>query len=100
MALSIVSSMRSFPLSKLLSQKGGTPGPLQNTAEAEFLEIAKKSPLERLRDKIIADMRTSEGDLAQMEPEARQAVEDEIKRRMLEALQGSADTGAAVDKTA
>jgi hypothetical protein len=100
MALSVISSMRSFPLSDLLSQKGGTPAPLQNTAEAEFLEIAKKSSLERLRDKILEDMKTSEGDLAQMQPEERQAIEDEIKRRMMEALQGSSEAGAVVDKTA
>jgi TPP-dependent pyruvate/acetoin dehydrogenase alpha subunit len=99
MSLSVTASMRSFPLGETLSSRGS--GQLQpRTAEAEFLEIAKKSPLERLRDKILEDMKTSEGDLAQMQPEERQAVEDEIKRRMLEALQGSADTGAVVDKTA
>jgi TPP-dependent pyruvate/acetoin dehydrogenase alpha subunit len=99
MSFSVTSSMRSFALTDLLSAKGGSQ--LQpKGAEEEFLEIAKKSPLERLRDKILEDMKTSEGDLAQMQPEERQAVEDEIKRRMLEALQGSADTGAVVDKTA
>ena len=71
-----------------------------STAEQEFLEIAQKSPIERLRDKILEDMKLSESDLAQMEPEARTAVEDEIKRRMIEALQGSSETGAMLDKTA
>ena len=99
MSLSVQSSMRSFKLSDLLSSKAGTPLPA-TTAEEEFLEIARKSPLERLRDKILEDMTVSEGALAQMEPEARQAVEDEIKRRMLEALQGSSETGSVVDKVA
>jgi TPP-dependent pyruvate/acetoin dehydrogenase alpha subunit len=99
MSLSVTSSMRSFALTDLLSTKGGSP--LQpRSAEEEFLEISQKSPLERLRDKILEDMKTSEGDLAQMQPEERQAVEDEIKRRMLEALQGSSEAGAMVDKTA
>ena len=71
-----------------------------STAEQEFLEISQKSPIERLRDKIFEDMKLSEGDLAQMEPDARTAVEDEIKRRMMEALQGSNEAGAMVDKTA
>ena len=96
MSLSI-STMRSFPFA---SQLGGTSPLKPKSAEEEFLEIVKKSPLERLRDKILEDMKTSEADLAQMEPEARTAVEDEIKRRMLEALQGSSEAGTMVDKTA
>ena len=97
MSISISASMRSFPLP---SQLGG-PSPSQpKTAEQEFLEIARKSPLERLRDKILEDMKLSESDLAQMEPDARTAVEDEVKRRMMEALQGSNEAGAMVDKTA
>ncbi len=99
MSLSVSASMRSFPLSNLLSAKGGEPVQ-PKTAEEEFLEVAKKSPLERLRDKILEDMKLSADDVAQMEPEARQAVEDEIKRRMLEALQGGSEAGAVVDKTA
>ena len=71
-----------------------------STAEQEFLEISQKSPIERLRDKSLDDMKTSEEALAQMEPEERQAVEDEIKRRMQEALQASTGTGVAIDKTA
>lgn len=99
MSLSVQSSMRSFPLSDLLSAKGGSPL-LPKTAEEDFLEIARKSPLERLRDKILEDMKMSEGDIAKMDPEARAAVEDEIKRRMMEALEASTDTGKVVDKTA
>jgi TPP-dependent pyruvate/acetoin dehydrogenase alpha subunit len=97
MSLSISATMRSFPLA---TQLGGTSQLKPKSAEEEFLEIAKKSPLERLRDKILEDMKTSEADLAQMEPEARTAVEDEIKRRMLEALQGSTEGGAVLDKVA
>ena len=99
MSLSVQSSMRSFKLSDLLSAKGGTPFQ-PKTTEEEFLEIAKKSPLERLRDKILEDMKMSEDDVAKMEPEARSAVEEEIKRRMLEALQGTSEAGAVVDKSA
>ena len=99
MSFSVSANMRSFPLSNLLSSKDGAP--LQpKSAEEEFLEIARKSPLERLRDRILEDMKTSEAAIAQMEPEARAAMEDEIKRRMMEALQASTDTGAVVDKTA
>ena len=99
MSLSISASMRSFPLSNLLGPDATSKlGP--KSAEEQFLEIARKSPLERLRDKILEDMKMSEDDVAKMEPEARQAVEDEIKRRMMEALQASAETGKVLDKTA
>ncbi|KQX35557.1 hypothetical protein ASD04_12230 [Devosia sp. Root436] len=100
MSFSVSANMRSFPLS---NQRLGTSdsSPLQpKSPEEEFLELAKKSPLERLRDKILEDMKTSEADLAQMEPEARQVVEDEIKRRMMEALQAGNEAGKVVDKTA
>lgn len=99
MSLTVSTSMRSFPLSDLLSAKGGQPVQ-PKTAEEEFLEVAKKSPLERLRDKILEDMKMTEEDVAKMEPEARQAIEDEIKRRMMEALQASTEAGAVVDKSA
>ncbi|KRA41763.1 hypothetical protein ASD80_12055 [Devosia sp. Root635] len=99
MSFSVSANMRSFPLSNLLGTKDSAP--LQpKTAEEEFLEIAQKSPLERLRDKILEDMKMSEADVAGMTPEDRQVVEDEIKRRMMEALQASADTGKVVDKAA
>ena len=99
MSLSVSASMRSFPLSNLLGPDATSKlGP--KSAEEQFLELARKSPLERLRDKILEDMKMSEGDIAKMDPEARAAVEDEIKRRMLEALQGTSEAGAMVDKTA
>ena len=100
MSLSVTSSMRSFPLSEPLGAKAGGTSPLQHSAEEEFLEIARKSPLERLRDKILEDMKMSDADVAKMTPEDRQVVEDEIKRRMMEALQASTETGAVIDKTA
>ena len=71
-----------------------------DSAEAEFLEIARKSPLERLRDNILEDMKMSEADIAKMTPQDRQVAEDEIRKRMLEALQGGSEAGAMVDKTA
>lgn len=98
MSFSVSANMRSFPLT---SQLGASANPLlPKSAEEEFLEIAKKSPLERLRDKILEDMKMSEEDIAAMSPEDRQVVEDEIKRRMMEALEASTDTGKVVDKTA
>lgn len=78
--------------------------PLLNSpskAEQSFLDISQKSPLERLRDKILEDMKTSDEQIAQMEPEEREAIEEEIARRMKEALTGEAGRpGMQVDKSA
>ncbi|MCR6671903.1 hypothetical protein [Devosia ginsengisoli] len=99
MSFSVSANMRSFPLGNLLGPDA-TSKLRPQSAEEEFLEIAKKSPLERLRDKILEDMKMSEEDIAAMSPEDRQVVEGEIKRRMMEALQASTDTGKVIDKTA
>ena len=101
MSFSVSSSMCSFPLSQLLSRSGdSTTAPMQKSAEEDFLEIAKKSPLERMRDKIMEDMKVSDESLAHMSAEQRTAVEDEIKRRIMESLQESTEAGQVVDKEA
>lgn len=105
MAISIERSVHtSLPRPKL-AEHSFTDRSLLNSpskAEREFLEVSQKSPMERLREKILADMKTSEEQIAQMDPEERQAVEDEIQRRMKEALNGNSTTqlGAQVDKSA
>lgn len=75
---------------------------LKPSAEDKFLEYARMSPAERLRAQILEDMKLSEDDVAAMEPEARATVEDEIKKRMLEALTGKDDVepGSMLDMTA
>lgn len=91
-----------LPRVKLATQVFGDKPLLNSPSEAErqFLEISKKPPLERLRDKILEDMKTSDEQIAQMEPEERQAIEEEIARRMKEALNGnSTQSGAQVDKS-
>lgn len=61
-----------------------------STSEQAFLEISSKPPLERLREKILSGMKVTEEQIAQMQPEARQAAENEIQRRLKEALIGAA----------
>ena len=98
MSFSISGSMRSFLLP---AQPGGSDGGVQpRSAEQEFLDIARKSPLERMRDKIMEDMKLSQDSLASLTPDQRQSVEDEIKRRMMEALQAATEPGQVIDKEA
>ncbi|MNL12173.1 hypothetical protein D3C87_1330350 [compost metagenome] len=92
-----------FPTGKPVTPTSGTSAtPLKVDAREEFLEYARMSPAERLRAQILEDMELSEDSLAAMDPEARAGVEDEIKRRMLEALTGKADAepGSLVDMSA
>lgn len=101
MTYSISANMRSFPLSSPLTPPHGEKADrLVRSVEQEFLEIASKSPLERLREEIMEDMKVDEGEIAKLEPQARQPIEDEIKRRMMEALQGADDSGRVIDKLA
>jgi hypothetical protein len=53
------------------------------TATDIFLEEARKSPMERMREQILEELGLSEDALAQMSPEERRATEDKI-RQMIE----------------
>jgi|CXWL01.1.fsa_nt_gi hypothetical protein len=48
-----------------------------------FLEEARKSPIERMREQILEELGLSEDGIAQMSPEERRATEDKI-RQMIE----------------
>lgn len=48
-----------------------------------FLEEARKSPIERMREQIMQELGISEEDLGAMSPEERRATEDKI-REMIE----------------
>jgi TPP-dependent pyruvate/acetoin dehydrogenase alpha subunit len=82
--------------------KGQLTESLKPSAKEEFLEYARMSPAERLRAQILEEMKLSEDAVAAMEPEARATVEDEIKKRMLEALTGkdNVEPGSMLDMTA
>lgn len=53
------------------------------TATELFLEEARKSPMERLREQIMAELGVSEESLAQLPPDEKRAMEDKI-RKMIE----------------
>lgn len=69
--------------------------------EQAFLEEARKTPAERLRDQILKELGLTQEGLDQLSPEARQSVGEEIAKRVKEALTGDDVTaGAVVDKSA
>lgn len=85
-------------------KNGGASGVEEATgvsAADAFLKEAQKTPAQRIRDELLARHKTSEEDLAAMEPEKRAAIEkeiaEELKRRLTDK---NAQRGAAVDLTA
>ena len=76
----------------LVAQESNTSQPKQPPANADtyqptdteraFLEYMEKTPAERIRDAILKEMGITEQDLAQMTPEQRQGIEEEIAQRM------------------
>ncbi len=53
---------------------------------SEFMDLAKMTPLERLRKELLEKMGLSEESLAQMPVEERAAIEEEIRRAIKERL--------------
>lgn len=72
------------------------------SAEAAFLTEAQKTPAERIREQILKQMDLTEEDLSKMDDKQRAAVEDEIKKKMLEMAQqnGKQQVGVLADITA
>lgn len=88
--------------SPLTMSSGKVTNQIKPNVEEEFLEIARMSPAERLRMQILEGMGMSEDSVASMDPEARDAIEDEISRRMMQALTGKdgAEPGSVIDMMA
>lgn len=66
--------------------------PPRTDVSEEFLEMAKKTFAERIRDQFLEDRDLTEADLAAMSPEDRAAVEKEIRNAILEAMGVNEDT--------
>lgn len=71
-----------------------------SSAIDDFREFLKKSPIERLRDQILAAMGITEEDLAAMPPEKREAVLKEVAERVKDALKGHEIAGTAPEQDA
>lgn len=65
------------------------------SAEELFLEEARKSPIERMREQILEQLGLSEADLADMPPDERRAVEDQIRELIEEKFRQASGAGEA-----
>lgn len=73
------------------------------TAVSDFLNYAKETPGQRMRDAILKSMGLSEQDLQNMSPEKRKAVEGAIAQKIKDAAERAAKegkTGLVTDVTA
>lgn len=76
------------------------PTPLvEQSATQKFLEEARKSPIERMREQIMEELGLTEDSLAQLPPDEKRAMEDKIAKMIEEKLrQGmGAEQGADTD---
>lgn len=59
---------------------------IEPSAEEKFLEEARKSPIERMREQILEELGLTEEAIAQMSPDERRATEDKIRALIEEKL--------------
>lgn len=66
------------------------------SATQKFLEEARKSPIERMREQIMKELGISEEDLAMMSPDERRATEDKIREMIEEKFRQAAGADSDV----
>jgi TPP-dependent pyruvate/acetoin dehydrogenase alpha subunit len=97
MSGSIIDSMQSFTMPKqLLAKTSSTAAATkqtEQTAEQKFLDYAKKSPAEKIRDALLQSIGVTEDELKSMTPEQRKEVEQKIADKIKEAMQKQTDKG-------
>ncbi len=95
--MSIIDSMQSFILPKqALAKTSSTAAPTkqaEQTAEEKFLDYAKKSPAEKIRDALLKSVGVTEEELKNMTPEQRKEVEQKIADKIKEAMQKQTEKG-------
>jgi len=67
--------------------------PTEMSATEKFLEEARKTPMERMREQILKELGLTEEALAQMAPEEKRAAEDKIREMIEEKLRQSMNAG-------
>jgi hypothetical protein len=80
---------------------GASFTPKGESVVQQFMDYAKESPMERMRDSILKSMGLTEDDLKKMSPEQQKAVEQKIEQMIKQQLQKNAgQTGQVVDVSA
>lgn len=101
MSNSIISSMQSFKLPNRLQSSDKAESGLGNTAtaakspEEKFLDYAKKTPAEKMRDALLSSIGVTEEQLKNMSPEQRREVEQKIADKIKEAVNKKTENGGS-----
>lgn len=97
MSSSIIDSMQSFTLPKQVLAKtsptAAATKQVEQTAEEKFLDYAKKSPAEKIRDALLQSIGVTEEEMKNMTPEQRKEVEQKIADKIKETLEQKAGKG-------
>lgn len=100
-------SLAPLSLETLLSLQGDETDPAPASIEAPsaeefFLEEARKSPIQRMREQLLEELGLNEASLAQLPPEERRAIEDHIRKAIEEKFRqaNGAQDGATDSNTA
>jgi len=70
-----------------------------SSVEDQFLEEARKSPMQRMREQIMKELGVTDDDLAQMAPDERRAMEDRIRELVEEKLREAMNAGKVAPKS-
>jgi len=74
----------------------------QKTPKEEFLEYARMTPAEKLRESVLRSLGVSEEELKRMDSKERQRIEEQVRELIRQKVEsdGSDQKGAIVDVTA
>ncbi|MES2030361.1 MAG: hypothetical protein V4477_14370 [Pseudomonadota bacterium] len=99
MSNSIISSMQSFTLPSRLQPSDKAEGGLgkaqapAQSPEEKFLDYAKKTPAEKMRDALLSSIGVTEEELKNMSPDQRREVEQKIADKIKEAVNKKTENG-------
>jgi hypothetical protein len=99
MSNSIISSMQSFTLPSRLQPsdkaENGQATTAAKTPEEKFLDYAKKTPAEKMRDALLSSIGVTEEELKNMSPEQRREVEQKLADKIKEAVNKKTENGGS-----
>ncbi|MBX3429536.1 MAG: hypothetical protein KF779_08150 [Hyphomonadaceae bacterium] len=76
-----------------VGQEEAPTQPTEMSATEKFLKEAQKTPMERMREQVLASLGLSEDALAQMPPDERRAAEDKIREMIEEKIRQGMNGG-------
>ena len=101
MSISSSTTLPASPLNLLRPSSSNAKVASGKTAEAEFLEFAKKTPAEHMHDAMLKKLGLTQEEFDKMDPEAQRAVTEKINEEIKKQVEasGTKRTGMIADIT-